>query len=52
MTTMEVWPKERQTLKIFRNGLADGKGKGELGKERRVYVTGDGFRSQGPVERR
>jgi hypothetical protein len=51
LTTMEVWPKARQRLMIFRNELEGESGQGATAKER-GYMTGDGFRSQGPRKRR
>ena len=70
VTTMETWPQEKQTLKIFRNELdspaphevipiraaqigrtLEKKNKPEGANDRpvHVYVTGQGFRSQGPA---
>lgn len=48
MTTKEVWPEARQTLKVFRNGLAGGKEQRTKVEGRSKNVTGAGFRSQGP----
>ncbi|HEX7861679.1 MAG TPA: VCBS repeat-containing protein [Verrucomicrobiae bacterium] len=45
LTTGEVWPKARETLKVFRNGSKRDPGE-VIGPGSRDYVTGDGFRSQ------
>ena len=50
MTTMEVWPKEQQTLKVFLNRLKTGQRQKGANAEASRYATGAGFRSQRPAK--